>query len=255
MPDSSLSKESPSLTPQQRHYTASQQGALTLYRELVVGDRSWGSLLWYEMIMLVSSQLSGLLGLGARTLLYPNLFGSCGKRPAIGRGVTIRHPAQMRLGDRVVIEDYAALDVRGTDSALHIGDAVIVGRYSTLAAKGGVLTLGNGVNIGSYCRIATQSRLHIGKSTLVAAYAYVGPGNHQPASGDIPLIEQDMEDRGGVSIGSHVWIGARATILDGVTIGDGAIVGAHSLVREDVPPHTVVAGTPARVIRRVEGDG
>jgi acetyltransferase-like isoleucine patch superfamily enzyme len=49
-----------------------------------------------------------------------------------------------------------------------------------------------------------------------------------------------------------VWIGAHVTILDGVRIGDGAIVGAHSLVRENVPPRTVVAGTPARIIRELD---
>ena len=101
------------------------------------------------------------------------------------------------------------------------------------------------MNIGSYCRIATQSVVEIGESTLIAAYCYIGPGNHQK-EGEGPLISQKMEIRGGVRIGKNCWIGSGALIMDGVTIGDGAIIGAQSLVREDVAPGQVVVGTPAR---------
>lgn len=53
-----------------------------------------------------------------------------------------------------------------------------------------------------------------------------------------------------IVIGNHVWIGERATILKGVTIGDGAIVAANAVVTKDVEPNTLVGGVPARVIRR-----
>ena len=53
-----------------------------------------------------------------------------------------------------------------------------------------------------------------------------------------------------ISIGNHVWIGAGATILKGVTIGDNAIIGAGSVVTKDVPPNTIVAGNPAHIIRQ-----
>ena len=55
--------------------------------------------------------------------------------------------------------------------------------------------------------------------------------------------------KGNVSIGNDVWVGADATILSGVTIGDGAIVGAHSVVARDVPPYAVVVGNPAKIVR------
>jgi acetyltransferase-like isoleucine patch superfamily enzyme len=122
-----------------------------------------------------------------------------------------------------------------------------------VVAKEGDIKLEAGANIGSYCRIATQSGIRIGESTLVGAYTYIGPGNHVIDSSDpTPMIARGMEKLGGVDIGANVWIGAKATILDGVKIGDGAVIGAHSLVREDVPPHTIVAGTPAKVIRKIE---
>ena|SRR5688572_23672557 len=58
-----------------------------------------------------------------------------------------------------------------------------------------------------------------------------------------------------VRIGNNVWIGFDTVVLPGVTIGEGSIVGARSVVLEDVPPYTVVAGNPARVIRRLSGGG
>jgi acetyltransferase-like isoleucine patch superfamily enzyme len=57
-----------------------------------------------------------------------------------------------------------------------------------------------------------------------------------------------------IRIGRNVWIGFDCVVLPGVTIGDGSIVGARSVVAEDVPPFTIVAGNPARVIRRIEND-
>jgi acetyltransferase-like isoleucine patch superfamily enzyme len=163
----------------------------------------------------------------------------------------IRRPKQIRLGNRILVDDYAVLDVRGSSAALSVGDFVSVGRFSTVAAKGGEIVLHNAVNIGSYCRLATQSRLEIGESTLIAAYCYIGSGNHQVGDDAEPLISREMEIKGGVRIGSHAWIGAHSTILDGVEIGDRAIIGAHALVRESVPPDCVAVGIPARVIKKL----
>jgi len=65
---------------------------------------------------------------------------------------------------------------------------------------------------------------------------------------DIPIIQQARPSKG-IEVGPNVWLGTRATILDGIEIGEGAIVGASAVVTEDVPPFSVVAGIPARVIR------
>ena len=72
--------------------------------------------------------------------------------------------------------------------------------------------------------------------------------DHQEGDDSRPLIEQDMDIKGGVTIGEHVWIGARVTIADGVTIGDRAKIGAHSFVRSDVPEGAIAVGTPARIV-------
>lgn len=238
---------SPAMTPQQRKVT---EGGLHTYKTLVAGqDATWLSLFIFEAYQLFLSSLPGILGLGLRSFFAQFIFGKAGKRPAIGRNVSIRCPKNILLGSSVVIDDGAAIEVRGQEGKIQIGDRVIVGKNSIITSKNAELILHSGVNISTNCRIATQSKVEIGESTLIAAYAYIGPGNHQLGDENAPLIEQPMEIKGGVKIGKHCWIGARATILDGVTIGDGAIIGAHSLVKDDVPAGSTVAGTPAKIIQ------
>jgi carbonic anhydrase/acetyltransferase-like protein (isoleucine patch superfamily) len=223
-------------------------GGLALYRALSIGEEgSWTTLIAYELYQHCCSDVSGVVGYGLRSLVLPFFLGAS-KRPVIGKGVLIRRPRQIQMDRKVFVDDFAALDVRGAGSIV-LGAHTFIGRFSSVVAKEADVELGKGVNIGTNCRIASQSKITIGASTLIAAYCYIGPGNHQQGEGGGALIEQEMEIKGGVTIGSDCWIGARATILDGVTIGDNAIVGAHSLVREDVPAGAVVAGTPARLIR------
>ena len=63
-------------------------------------------------------------------------------------------------------------------------------------------------------------------------------------------IPEAWDNRGDIVVGSDVWIGYEAVILSGVTIGDGAIVGARAVVTKDVPPYTIVGGVPAKPIRK-----
>jgi acetyltransferase-like isoleucine patch superfamily enzyme len=242
-----MSSPEPAMTPQQREFSDTKHSGFSTYKRLVTGDASLGHFLAYELGAIGLSNLSGVVGYALRSMLYSRLFRKCGRRPAIGKGATIRVPSQIEFGDGVLVDDYVALDVRGTDAAISLGSRVSIGRFSTVAAKGGRIVLGQGCNIGSYCRVATNSLVELGDSVLVGAYSYLGPGNHTESRG--ALIESPMEIRGGVKIGSHAWIGAHVTVLDGVSIGKHAIVGAHSLVLSDIPDWGVAFGIPAKVVR------
>lgn len=239
----------PAMTPQQAALSDVRKSGLTVYRELSVGSAGWGHCILNEIVQGGCGWIPGIVGFAARAALYPLLFKRSGRRPAIGRGGLIRVPGQIELGSGVLIDDYVTLDVRGDSAGIEIGDRVSLGRFTTVAAKYGAIAIESGANIGSYCRIATNSKITIGESVLVGAYCYIGPGNHTEGADDAPLISQPMDIRGGVTIGEHAWLGARVTVLDGVTIGRHAIVGAHSLVTSDIPDWGVAVGTPARVIK------
>jgi len=238
------------MSAQQRRFS---QGKLGTYKEFVSGDKDWLSFALFEAYNFLFSWLPALPGFASRTLCLPFFLAAGSARPTIGRGVTVRQPHLIKIKKGAIVDDYAVLDVRAGDSeseelGIEIGESCFIGRGSTVAAKGGSVTLGPAVNIGSDCRIATQTSIKIGESTLIAAYCYIGPGNHGKADDGKAMIEQEMELKGGVEIGKHCWIGTRATVLDGVKIGNNAIIGAHSLVREDVPDGAIAVGCPAKII-------
>ena len=218
------------------------------YQALVVGRPGLSALLAYELIVTVAQPRAGALGLVLRKALYPLLLGSCGSNVVFGQNVTLRHPHKIHIGSNVVVDDHCLLDAKGeSNRGIRIGDGVFIGRNTILSCKDGDIELGDGANLGFNCEVFSASRVSIGKSVLLAAYSYVIGGDHDFSDPSKPVLDQ-ARTSSGVTIGDGAWVGAGAKILDGVTIGEGAIVGAGAVVREDVPASAVAAGVPARVI-------
>ena len=119
--------------------------------------------------------------------------------------------------------------------------------------KGAKFGIGDNVEIGSYsglgknCLISGPVR--IGKYVMIGPDVMLFARSHQFDSADVPMALQGEGKPRAVVIGDDVWIGARAIILPGVTIGQGAVVGAGAVVTKEVPPFSVVGGNPAKVIK------
>lgn len=110
------------------------------------------------------------------------------------------------------------------------------------------ITLGDRVQFGPYCDV--QCGLEVGDSVLFAPHvAIVGRNDHQIDLPDTLIWDSPRGEDKKVRIGSDCWVGYGAIILSGVTIGDGAVVAAGSVVTKDVPSKAVVAGCPAKVVR------
>jgi acetyltransferase-like isoleucine patch superfamily enzyme/acyl carrier protein len=226
---------------------------LAKYRELVIGDQRFWSLLKYEALMVGVSRVPGLLGLALRRALYPALFKEMSSGVVIGQGVTIRQPGKISIGSNALLDDYCSLIVNGSDKAgIQIGNNVFIGRNSVVTAREGKIEIQEFANIGAFCRIASIGRTRIGTNVGIAAYCYIGMPNHKTESFSKPIIFQEMDNRGGVTIGNDAWIGAGSKIHDGVKIGAGAIVAAGSIVHRDIPDFCIAAGNPARVISKRE---
>jgi acetyltransferase-like isoleucine patch superfamily enzyme len=117
-----------------------------------------------------------------------------------------------------------------------------------LSCNEATIQIGDCVSIGPFVVFLCKSRLSIGSHVQIGTGAKFLVGSHESDDPDIPITQQRRTSQG-VTLGDNVWVGASATILDGVTVGSGSIVGAGSVVNKDVPPESVVLGNPARVIQ------
>lgn len=145
------------------------------------------------------------------------------------------------------------------DGRIHIGDDVRIGGRGTWMvgfknSTDAELIIGNNVNIGFHNTFTIARSLHIGDHTIIAPDVQIFDNPTHPLSPAARLRNEsfDIDEARPVVIGSNVWLGSGAIIMRGVTIGDGAIVAAASIVTRSVPPATLVAGSPARVIRQLE---
>lgn len=169
--------------------------------------------------------LPGGVGSRVRGWLYGPLFASAGR---------------FRSGVGVVVQGFRRI---------HMGRGVGLNRHASLYASRGTIRMGDNVFIGDFSSInANDAHIHIGSNVAIGPMCLIQGANHRFDRLDIPIVEQGHVPSF-VRIEDDVWIGARCTILPGVTIHTGAVVGAGAVVGKDVPPYAVVVGVPAKVIR------
>jgi acetyltransferase-like isoleucine patch superfamily enzyme len=185
--------------------------------------------------------------------LKPRL-GSCEGIPLVGRGVRVTNPQLVSCGRGFVLEDHA--EVQGLSiNGVHFGRNVVIGRGAQIRPSGyygrdvgAGLTVGDSSNVGPGSYIGASGGIRIGSNVLMGPAVTVLSETHAFADTRRAIKRQGVE-YAPTTIEDEVWIGSRAVILDGVTIGRGAIVAAGAVVRRDVPPGAIVGGVPARVIR------
>ncbi len=206
------------------------------YAELVVGKTDLMSFLKYELITFFFGNLPGALGFYLRSKFYPLILGAVGANVVFGRGITLRHPHKIRIGQNTIIDDNCVLDAKGqANRGISIGDGVFIGRNSIIYCKDGDIDIHSRVTISFNCEVFSSHLVVIGQETLISAYCYIMSGGSYEYRSDIDFVEQDDYAKGPTMIGKGCWIGTKAVVMDGVSIGDRAVIGAGAIVKENLP--------------------
>lgn len=154
-------------------------------------------------------------------------------------------PEMVDLAADAQVAPTAVLD--GTQGRISIGSRTIVHPGALLLPYGGAIEIGDDCSVNPYTILYGHGGLTIGNGVRIATHCVIIPANHRFDDPETPIRLQG-ESRLGVSIEHDVWIGAHATILDGVTIGSGAVIAAGAVVNREVPAGALVAGVPAKVV-------
>lgn len=227
--------------------------ALAKYQQVMVGEASLLSLLYYEICQLLV-YIPGAVGMLLRKIFWPKMFRKCGRGTVFGAGVVVRHPGKISLGENVVISEHCVLDGRHSDDieAIAIGDNTIMSNNVMLSCKNGRISVGAnvGINAQSIIQSTFGNGVTIGNDCVIGQRCFlIGGGNYHVENPEGLIREQEILDDGGVEVETNVWLGAHVTVLGGVKIGQGSIGAAGSVISKSVEPFSVCMGVPARVVR------
>ena len=176
----------------------------------------------------------------------------------LGKGVSffnitkIKWGKFLRLGNQVAI---SALSKNG----IQFGNNVSIGAFSRVIVStslnniGNKIVIGNNVGIGEFAYLGGAGGLEIGDECIVGQYLSCHPENHNYEDLEIAIRHQGVT-RKGIKIGNNCWIGSKVTILDGVSIGQGCIIAAGSVVTKSFPENSIIGGVPAKLLKNRKND-
>jgi acetyltransferase-like isoleucine patch superfamily enzyme len=197
-----------------------------------------------------------VLGLGLRGLLYRLILRMDGWA-AIENNVRLRFANHIRLGPGAYLDQGVYLHACPQGIAIGAGSIVMHGAvlhvYNFRGLPHSGITVGRDCLIGEYTVIRGQGGVQIGDRVYTSPFTQLLAVNHIVDDPTRPFIEQGITAEG-IVVEDDVWLGAGAIVTDGVRIGKGAVVAAGAVVTSAVPPHTVVAGIPARPIKTIEAE-
>ena len=156
------------------------------------------------------------------------------------------------IGPQCFIDDYVTIYAHPDGGAIRLGRGVHLYRGTVVeVGAGGGVTIGDDTHIQSCCNIkGFLGSTLVGSSVQIAPHCVLSPYQHGFDDTSSPIRTQAITSSGDIILEDDAWLGASAMVLDGVTVGRGAVIGAGSVVTKDIPPYSVAVGVPARVIRR-----
>jgi acetyltransferase-like isoleucine patch superfamily enzyme len=166
-------------------------------------------------------------------------------------GINLRHATMIRFGRGVTLDRGVIIDALSTDG-VEIGDNVTIGPYCVIRASllshlGKGFHLGRHSSLDAYSFVGAGGGVWVGDRVIMGQHISFHAENHNFELVDRPIRDQGITGKG-IVIDDDCWVGSNVTFLDGVHVGTGCVIAAGAVVTKDIPPYSVAAGIPARVI-------
>jgi acetyltransferase-like isoleucine patch superfamily enzyme len=216
-----------------------------------------GRYLLEQTLQAAAGGLPSIVGIAIRSVLYRLMLDMDGPA-AIERNVRLRFASNIRLGQNTYLDEGVYIHACpagvaiGPNSLVMHGSVLHVYNFRNLPHAG--IRIGRDCLIGEYTVIRGQGGVTVGNRVYTSPHTQIIAVNHVFDDPKRSFTEQGITAEG-IVIEDDVWLGSAAVITDGVHIGRGAVVAAGAVVTHDVPPHTVVGGVPARVLREIDDPG
>ena len=216
---------------------------------------SVGRYVWEQLILALFGWVPTVAGIGLRAIAYRLIIKLEGV-VAIEKGVRIRFAGQIRLGKGVYLDEGVYL--HACPGGIKIGENTLVMHHAELHVYNfrdlphAGIQIGRDSLIGEFSVLRGQGGITIGDRVYTSPLVQMAAVDHVFSDPERPFVEQGITAQG-IVVEDDVWIGAGAIVTDGVRIGRGAVVAAGAVVTQDVPPHSVAAGVPARVVKTITG--
>jgi acetyltransferase-like isoleucine patch superfamily enzyme len=178
----------------------------------------------------------------AQALAMMNPFGY------IAPSATLHH-SDLKLGANIFISERVLLFQARNGGGITLGDRVAILRDTILeTGEGGRITIGDGTYIHPRCQLnAYLTAIELGARVLIAANTAFYTHNHGIKPGE-PILSQPLVSKGPIVVGDDAWIGTGVVVLGGARIGQGAVIGAGSVVTKSIPANSIAIGVPAHVV-------
>lgn len=166
-------------------------------------------------------------------------FASFGRNSIIKPILNTSHEEHISIGDNVDIGSFCRITV-----STEFGGQKVKSRNKIR------LKIGDNVDIGNNTFISANNNIQVGDHVIMSAYVFITDHDHGFTDIEKNLHQQPLTNNGYVIIGDNVFLGVKSTILKNVTIGRHSVVAANAVVTKDIPPYSVAAGSPAKVIKK-----
>jgi acetyltransferase-like isoleucine patch superfamily enzyme len=204
-----------------------------------------------QLVLTLFGWIPGIVGVGLRALAYRLIMKLDGVS-AIESGVRIAYAGNVHLGKNVYLDQGVYL--HALPGGIIIGDNTFIMHHTMLhvfnfrhlpQAK---ISIGKNCFIGEFNVVRGQGGVSIGNDVYTGPMVQIVAVNHVYDDPTRPIREQGITAQG-IVIEDDVWIGANVTVLDGVTIGRGSVIGAGAVVTDDIPPYSIAVGAPAKPVK------